>query len=232
MENLTDIISTIFGIVIIVLSIFVAVHASMQIKVAQIMLTSDKEPEKKKEIFKLVNIVIIAVVLFSFMYFKTIKTFSTYKTTNVEFEHYQTAVSDLNDILNIEFSVYGDSNYTTAEDLAILIYNKLLIKDLYNIYFEDGEINTFSKKEISKYKLEDFKDKPTLTTYDGMLMSIIKFKEGCQYVNPKLIGKSDCIIEVDVNHYAEPNQIGRDRTLFAIDGIHNIVRTDSNFFKK
>ena len=100
MENLTDIISTIFGIVIIILSIFVAVHASMQIKVAQIMLTSDKEPEKKKEIFKLVNIVIIAVVLFSFMYFKTIKTFSTYKTTNVEFEHYQTAVSDLNDILN------------------------------------------------------------------------------------------------------------------------------------
>ena len=75
------------------------------------------------------------------------------------------------------------------------------------------------------YKLKDFKDKPTLVNYEGVLMSIIKFKNGCKYTNSQFIGKSDCIIEVDLNHYEAPNQIGQDRVLFAIDGKNNTIVT-------
>ena len=64
-----------------------------------------------------------------------------------------------------------------------------------------------------------------------MLLSLIKFQNGCSYVNTKQLGKSDCIIEVDVNHYEEPNQIGKDRVLMAIDATTNTIKTDSHFFK-
>ena len=77
----------------------------------------------------------------------------------------------------------------------------------------------------------DFVNKPTLVTYDGVLMSIIKFNEGCEYINKRNIAKSDCIIEVDTNHYEKPNQIGQDRVLMAIDGNTNEIVTDPSFFK-
>ena len=66
---------------------------------------------------------------------------------------------------------------------------------------------------------------------DGMFLSFIKFGNKCQYVNTKKIVKSDCLIVVDVNHYDEPNLIGRDRELIAIDGKTNTIKFESNHFK-
>ena len=96
---------------------------------------------------------------------------------------------------------------------------------------EYEEAEQLSKYEILQYKLDDFVNKPTLVTYDGVLMSIIKFNEGCEYINKRNIAKSDCIIEVDTNHYEKPNQIGQDRVLIAIDGNTNEIVTDPSFFK-
>lgn len=226
----SELIIFIFSIVILILCVFVAVHATIQIKNSQLMLTKDKSPKHKKKVFKLVNIIVIAVFIFLFMFFKVISNFNSYKASEFEKDNYSTTIAELNDALNLEFNVYGKDTYSSANDLALSLDFRLPVKNIYYVGSNEEEPMRFESYEILKYNLKEFTNKPTLVTYDGTLMSIIKFKEGCKYINTKYIGKSDCILEVDVNHFEEPNQIGKDRVLFAIDGINNTVKTDSNYF--
>lgn len=232
MGGLSEIVTIIFSVVILILSIFVIVHATIQVKNSQLMLTKDKKqsPKNKKDTHKHINIIVIAIFIFALMFLKVVKQFNSYKASELEKDNYVITVADLNDALNLEFSVYGKDTYSSADDLALSLNFRLPVKNLYYIGDKIEDTMQFESYEILKYKLKEFQNKPTLVTYDGILMSIIKFKQGCKYVNTKYIGKSDCIIEVDVNHFDEPNQIGKDRVLFAIDGLNNIVKTDSNYF--
>lgn len=232
MGGLSGIVTIIFFIVILVLSVFVVVHATIQVKNSQLMLTKNNKQSSfdRKNFHKHINIIIVAIMLFIFMFFRTINHFNSYKASEYEKDNYAITVADLNDALNLEFSVYGKDTYSSADDLALSLNFRLPVKSLYYIGDKLEDTMQFESYEILKYKLKEFQNHPTLVTYDGIMMSIIKFKQGCKYVNTKYIGKSDCIIEVDVNHFDEPNQIGKDRVLFAIDGVNNSVKTDSNFF--
>lgn len=234
MGGLSELVTIIFSVVVLILSIFVIVHATIQIKNSQLMLTKDKEQSSsdRKKLHRHINIIIIAIFMFALMFLKVIQNFNSYKASEYEKDNYAISVSDLNDALNLEFSVYGKDTYSSDKDLALSLDFRLPVKNLYYVATRDEETMQFQSYEILKYRLKEFQNKPTLITYDGILMSIIKFKEGCKYVNTKYIGKSDCIIEVDVNNFDEPNQIGKDRVLFAIDGLNNTVKTDSNFFNK
>ncbi|MBQ8887206.1 MAG: hypothetical protein IJY61_05840 [Candidatus Gastranaerophilales bacterium] len=199
-------------------------------KTIMLMLQKDSSQNDKTKLFKMIIIVIVSILLLAFIYNKILLSFISYNASDIDKENYSYAVSDLTDALNLEFAVYGNETYSTAEDLALSLNYRLPIKSLYYIRTKDNEPIAFNSYEIFQYRLKEFQNRPTLIGYDGTLMSIIKFKEGCKYVNSKLIGKSDCIIEVDVNHFLPPNQIGKDRVLFAIDGITNSIKTDNNYF--
>lgn len=230
MTNLAEIITNVFYIILLTLCVFIVVHASLQIKNSQYAFTSHSKKQKADK-KKMIKIIIIGIAIFIAIYFKVISGFSSYKASNSMVESYKNTIEELNFALTLEFSTYKGGSYSSARKIARFIKSQLPIKSSYYISSEYEEEEQFSKYEILQYKLDDFLNKPTLVTYDGVLMSIIKFNEGCEYTNKRNIAKSDCIIEVDTNHYEKPNQIGQDRVLMAIDGINNTVITDSNFYR-
>lgn len=235
MLDLSQLISTFFYIVLLILCIFIFVHASLQIKNSTYTLRREKttkDNKKKNDNNKMAKILVISIVLGGVILFKILNNVSSFKADIGTVYTYKYAVEDLNSSLSLELKAHKYGEFETAEDIAIFINRQLPIKSMYYVGSDFNNMNKFSKYEIMKYKLSDFEYKPTVVSYEGMLMSVVKFAEGCSYVNKRNIAKSDCIIEVDVNHYAEPNQIGQDRTLFAIDGINKKVIADPNFFKK
>lgn len=232
MIDFSQLISTFFYIVLLILCIFVFVHASLQIKNSTYTFKKEKTVKNKKQNNKMVKILIISVILAAAILFKILSNVSSFKADKETVFTYKHAVEDLNSSLSLELKAHKFGAFQTAEDIALFINRQLPIKSMYYIGNDYYNMNKFSKYEIMKYKLTDFEYKPTVVSYDGMLMSVIKFAEGCTYVSKRNIAKSDCLIEVDINHYKEPNQIGQDRTLFAIDGLNKKVVADPNFFKK
>lgn len=229
MINFTEIITNVFYVILLVLCIFVIVHASLQIKNSQYSYTSHKTKQKTDK-KKMIKIIIIGVVIFLAIYFKVVNNVASYKADESTIDTYKNTIEELNYALSLEFSAYKGGTYSSANKLARFIETQLPIKNAYYVEIPNEEKQELSKYEILKYKLNDFVEKPTLVTYDGILMSVIKFNKGCQYVNKRNIAKSDCIIEIDANHYGEPNQIGQDRVLMAINGNNNEIIVDSNFF--
>ena len=230
MINFAELISFFFYIVLLIICTFIVVHASLQIKNSTYTFKIDeaKSPFNKK---KMKKVLIVAVIFFAVLFFKII-TFSFYKTDQYSINNYKDTVQELNEALSLEFSAAKNKSFNTAEDIARFIYKQLPVKSMYYVGSNYEEMDKFSKYEIMQYNLSDFEDRPTIVTYDGVLMSVIKFREGCKYVNRRNIAKSDCIIAVDVNHYTKPNQIGQDRTIFAVDGENYTIKTDPNFFRK
>ncbi len=229
MINFSELIAIFFYIVLLILCIFVIVHASFQIKNTNYIFR--KQPDLgKKNTKKMAKIIIVGLIMFSAIFFKVISNFSLYKADKSSINNYKYAVSDLNNALSLELLSAQDNSFRTAQDIAYFINKQLPIMMTYYLGSNYQEMNKFSKEEILKYKLSDFEDRPTVITYDGMLMSVIKFNPGCNYINNRNIEKSDCLIMVDVNHYSKPNQIGQDRTIFALDGRNHKIKPDPNFF--
>ena len=231
MKNFSDLITIFFFAVLLVLCIFVIVHATLQIKNSQYSFsTANTYANPKKAKNKMLKIIIIALVISIGLFLKIVNNVSSYNANDNIINSYKDTIAELDLALSLEFSTYKNGSYSSAEKVAKFINNQLPIMDAYYLHTQNHSYNEFSRYEIYQHKLDDFVNKPTLATYDGILMSIIKFKEGCNYINKTFIGKSDCLIEV--NHFEKPNQIGADRTLFAIDGKNNRIIADANFFGK
>ncbi len=230
MAEISNIIVVFFYIVLLIVSIFVVVHATLQIKNASVVLKAEKKEKAKIDKVKLRKIFIVALGMFIAIFFKVWNILSAPSEVHTKASQYHSAAEEL--ALNIEYAILKHGKFNSANDMARHINLHMPIKSMYYVddYYGDSEI--IPKSEIVKFKLEDFEYNPTLITYSGEIMSIIKFKEGCQYIGKSNIAHSDCLIEVDLNNYSNPNQIGQDRTLFAIDGNHDTVKTDADFFKK
>lgn len=224
--DFVTIISNSFYIILLIICVFVILYATLQLKNNQFISENAVNKNNKGNTkSKTIKILIIAIVLFVAIYFKSINGFSTYKASQIEKDNYAVTMAEIKDALSLEFKAYGKDTYSNANDMALSLNYRLPIKQMYytSTRYEDPE--TFSNYEILNYRLHDFKGNPTLVNYEGVMMSIIKFQNSCNYVNKQFIGKSDCIIEVDLNHYEAPNQIGQDRVLFAIDGKNNTIVT-------
>lgn len=230
MENIINSITNFLYVILLVICVFITVHASLQIKNNQFSYTS-KNVKTKKDLKKMKKIIVIAISIALCIYFKILNNISSFNANTSVIENYKTVIEELNYSLSLEFVTYKGGTYSSAQKIASFIENQLPIKSSYYFSSSYGDFDEISKYEILKYKLDDFVGKPTLVTYDGILISIIKFNKGCEYTNKRNIAKSDCIIEVDVNHYEEPNQIGQDRVLMAINGNTNEIIADTNFFK-
>lgn len=233
MINFTDLMGIAFFLVLLVLCLFVVVHTVLQINTCQYNTFSTGSGKNKKEQNKMYKILIIGVALFVCILFKIMSNATAYKANTEAVDTYKDTVAELSVALSLGFSNQDDEDlYSSAQKLAKLINSQLPIMESYYLESQYNPYNEFAKTEIYQFNLNDFVNKPTLVTYDGILMSVIKFKEGCKYTNKTFIGKSDCLIEVDINHYNKPNQIGQDRTLLAIDGKRNKIIADKNFFNK
>ena len=230
MKNYTDLITIFFFAVLFVLCIFVIVHATLQIKNNSYNTFSTSPVEKRKNKKKLIKVVIVGLLLSCGIFYKLMNNVSSYNATDDMVNSYKDTIVELDIALSLDFKSYKKGTYSSAEKVAKFINTKLPVKDLLYVKTPNDIYKEFLASDIYKFNLNDFVNHPTLVTYDKILMSIIKFKDGCQYVNKAFLGTSDCIIEIDVNHFDKPNQIGQDRTLFAIDGKNNRIVADSNFF--
>ena len=222
--GLSEIITTSFYIVLLIICLFIVIFATLQLKNNQytaenISNRSNKDNQKSKT----KKILTIAIILSIAIYFKCINGVSSYKASQLDKDNYSTTIAEIKDALALEFKIYGKETYSNANDMALSLNYRLPIKQMYYVTTRNEDPMTFSNYEILNYRLNDFKNNPTLVNYEGVMMSIIKFQNNCKYTNSQYIGKSDCIIEVDINHYEPPNQIGQDRILFAIDGKNNTV---------
>lgn len=229
MDNLSELVLGVFYIILAILCVFIAVHSFIQIKnssytynISKNHLETDKKKPKKLIIISL--LVLLAIIL------KVNYNYSVYQANKDSIKKYQRIAEDL--AITMEYSIYKHNNYKSREAFAKFLTYHLPIKTTYYIGDTISEQNEFSRYDAVKYKLDDFVNRPTFVTYDGTLFSIIKFKNNCEYVNKRDIGKSDCIFEVDLNNFDLPNQIGTDRTLFAVDGKNNLIKTDADFFRK
>lgn len=232
MKNYADLITIFFFAVLLVLCIFVIVHTTMQIKNNSYNTFGTSPVESKKNKKKLIKIVIVGLLLSCGIFYKLMNNVSSYNATEDMIDSYKDTIIELDIALSLDFKNYKKGTYSSAEKVAKFINSKLPVKDLLYVKTTDNIYKEFLASDIYKFNLNDFVNNPTLVTYDKILMSIIKFKDGCKYVNKAFLGTSDCLIEIDVNHFDKPNQIGQDRTLFAIDGKNNRIIADVNFFGK
>lgn len=223
----SEIITTSFYATLAFICLFIIVMATLQLKNNQFTSenVSNKKSKSNNTKSKMTKILVIAIALLIAIYFKFITGVSSYKASQIEKDNYSITIAEIKDALALEFKIYGKDTYSNANDMALSLNYRLPIKQMYYVATKYEEPMPFSNYEIINYRLNDFKNKPTLVNYEGVMMSIIKFQNNCKYTNSQYIGKSDCIIEIDVNHYEEPNQIGQDRVLFAIDGKNNTVVT-------
>jgi len=229
MDNLSELVLVVFYIVLGILCVFIAVHSSIQIKNSNYTYNISKnQPEIDKK--KPKKLIIISLLVLLAIISKVSYNYSVYQAKKDSIVKYQRIAEDL--AITMEYSIYKHNDYKSREDFAKFITHHLPIKTTYYVGDKISEQNEFSKYDTVKYKLDDFVNRPTFITYDGTLFSIIKFRNNCEYVNKRDIGKSDCIFEVDLNNFDLPNQIGTDRTLFAIDGKNNLIKTDSEFFRR
>ena len=232
MKSYTDLITIFFFAVLLVLCIFVIVHATMQIKNNSYNTFSTSPVGEKKSKKKLIKVVIVGLLLFCGIFYKLMNNVSSYNATDDMINSYKNIITEIDIILSLDFKDYQKSGYTSADRIAGFINSRLPAKSMLYVKTTNGLYKEFIERDIMKFKLHDFVNNPTIVTYDRLILSIIKFKNGCQYSNKAFIGTSDCLIEVDVNHFDSPNQIGQDRTLFAIDGKNNRIIADTNFFDR
>lgn len=228
MADLSQIIVNLFFVFMLIMCIFLGVHSSIQFKNYGYLISNNSR-DKKTSKSKLICVIVLCVVVIYYMCFKLCDNVFSYQQNKNNEESYKESIVAINNALSLEFSMYKEGTYSTAEDIANSLYKQLPIKAIYYVGRGDDR-REFSKYEVLKYRLKDFQNKPTLVGFDGMFLSFIKFGNKCQYVNTKKIEKSDCLIVVDVNHYEEPNLIGRDRELIAIDGKTNTIKFESNSF--
>ena len=232
MKNYTDLITIFFFAVLLVLCIFVIVHATIQMKNNSYNTFCTSPVDKRNNKKKLINVVIVGFLLFCGIFFKLMNNISAYNATEDIINSYRDTITELDIVLSLDFKDYKKGTYSSDEKIAKFINSKLPAKDLLYVKTNNSIYKEFLEKDIMEFNLHDFVNHPTIVTYDKILMSIVKFKEGCKYVNKAFLGTSDCIIEIDVNYFDRPNQIGQDRTLFAIDGNNNKIIIDPNFLKK
>ena len=230
MKNYTDLIMIFFFAVLLVLCLFVVVHATIQIKNNSHNTFNTSAVESKKGKKRLIQIVVVGFLLFCGIFFRLMNNISSYKATDDMINSYKEIITEIDIMLSLDFKDYKKGTYTSAEKIAKFINSKLPAKDLLYVKTANHVYKEFLESDIRRFNLSDFVNNPTIVTYDRLLMSIIKFQNGCKYANKTFIGASDCLIEVDVNHFDSPNQIGQDRTLFAIDGKNNKIIANSNFF--
>ena len=178
MGGLDELIMGTFYIVLFVLCVFVVIHSTLQMKNSMLLIHKDAEKKDKKKFLKIIVMIVVSILLLSFIYHKVLQSFNSYDASEMDKENYSYAISDLTDALNLEFALYGNDTYCTADDLALSLNYRLPIKRLYYIRTKHDEPVAFDSTEIFQYKLNDFQGKPTLLSHDGTIMSIIKFKEG------------------------------------------------------
>ena len=128
----------------------------------------------------------------------------------------------LSQIVKRESILQGKEIYKSQENFV-----KIMPK--YYISMDTSELTDY---KIKKNKLQDYKNKLIFNYYDNFSMAIIKFQDECKYVdiiNPK---DSNCVIEVDLNTFAEgPNSSKfsmrkphkADRYMLIIDSVHDSV---------
>lgn len=228
MIDYTQIMSMVLYFFITIIIVFLLVHSSLQMQNIQIFFTPERIKTDRKKTGRNIIIIVFCLIAFFLIYNQTLDNMSSAQKSKES--QYKELLGRMYDSLLLIISINEENSYDSAEKLANTLMLRYPVKKSYYLNLNKYKTYKFTKSEIKKYRLEDFVNKPTIVRYDGILVSIIKYENECNYVNTRYLGNSDCIIEVDINSFKEPNEIGKDRTIFAIDGRHNTIKADKNFF--
>lgn len=112
-----------------------------------------------------------------------------------------------------------DSSSISEEKFAENLFNEICnVKKAYYITIDDVNASMFSKHEINRYNLKRYIKRPTVRGEDGMIYSLVKYQEGCRYIDTEKPYSSDCVLEIDLNGFKDPNNEKTDRLIFVISG--------------
>ncbi len=137
--------------------------------------------------------------------------------------------SALNQVVSLEKQLEGKIDYSNEKAFAEILSKRLSLIDTYNTSYKNKE-KTLSEKEIRKYNLKEYKNKPILLVADGSTIMVLKFENGCKNVDLVNVENSSCLIDVDINGFMKkPNNKdvenikqkrldANDRYTFIIDG--------------
>lgn len=137
--------------------------------------------------------------------------------------------STLNQVVSLEKQLEGKIDYSNEKAFAEILSKRLSLIDTYNTSYKNKE-KTLSEKEIRKYNLKEYKNKPILLVADGSTIMVLKFENGCKNVDLVNVENSSCLIDVDINGFMKkPNNKdvenikqkrldANDRYTFIIDG--------------
>lgn len=229
MTSFSDLISIILYIFILAITVFIIVYASLQIRNYNDIVTSEIQLSKKTHIIKWIIISILSVILCTFIYNQVFNTLKEDKNNNET--KYKRILANLQQALIYTISLNDESSYKTEEDFAHSLIYGYPVNNTYYFEIDNTPELSFTDEETEKYNLQEYKNKPSFTRADGILISVIKFKKGCKNIDTENLLNSDCVLEADVNHFQLPNKNGLDRAYFAIDGIYNTVKTNYEFFE-
>ena len=137
--------------------------------------------------------------------------------------------STLNQVVSLEKQLEGKIDYSNEKAFAEILSKRLSLIDTYNTSYKNKE-KTLSEKEMRKYNLKEYKNKPILLVADGSTIMVLKFENGCKNVDLVNVENSSCLIDVDINGFMKkPNNKdvenikqkrldANDRYTFIIDG--------------
>lgn len=226
----SNLISIVLYFFIMAITIFIIIYASLQIRNYNDIVTTEYTTTKKIQLIKWCIIILLCIWLFFFFYKQIFNEINS--NTEISNNKNKMILSNLQKSLAIKISDFDEKIFINKEELIQELIFGSNIKKLY--YYETGTIpaSKFTQEEINLYNLKEFQNNPTILFNNGILMSIIKFEQGCNNIDTDNIENSDCIIEADANNFSPPNIRGEDRALFAINGNYNIIKTDMDFFNE
>ena len=145
--------------------------------------------------------------------------------------NFNKTLNNLNSALSYAQQQGETINYNDMQDFADTL-NKFLPVQETKYMRTSNPYTKLKENEIYKYKLQEYKQKPIINTYDDVSIMFYKFENDCKIVDTVNVEKSDCIIDADLNTYKNPknnkkyndkNPKNTDRYSYIIDGNNNKV---------
>lgn len=168
------------------------------------------------------QIIVHFLIIFLFIFFNLscyIDIKKPKKLPNQNYHDKMKIVSNLNAATTLEYALENRTNIASIEDFINSIIRRTTSVKLYAYYYDGIQTQTFSKFEVEKKNLSEIEGKPTVffTNYNSMF-TVIKFKNGCAFYDDENVLNSNCVILIDGNGLAEPNEHGKDRAYLYIKG--------------
>ncbi len=175
-----------------------------------------KPPFKKIDIAQIIGIIIlVGLIIFEIWFFSGINNFTGCSdNVNTFRSGIKKCLSGINQAIQLNYAVESKVDADSVEDFAKMMARRMYViasnSEEYNISQYHPKFKIIDKKDIKKYGLGKYADKPILQMGDGSIFMFEKFENKCAGIDEENPKNSDCIMVADVNGFREPNTMTTD----------------------